>query len=477
MRHKTGVDRNQIQLMRSLEEMVDKDSAARQIDEFVENADTSYFERAKVKATGRPPYDPKDLLKLYLYGLENGIFSSRKLERECKRNIELMWMLRELKPESKTICNFRKDNKTHLVRFFREFCLSLKNDGFIDGKLMAIDGTKIRANNGKRNNFSAKKLDRHIEYIDNKIAEYLDNIEKADKLEELQARKEKYLAYKDKIEADEVNEISVTDPDARLMSASNNGVDVAYNVQSVVDGKYKLIAGMDITNNAADQGQLGEVMPKVKEALELDAITVLGDKGYYKTEDFKICEDNGISTIVAKNEKPDLGIYDIDEFTYDEENDVYICPCYAELFPGKTDADGYKEYKNNRACKVCPNKNFCTKGTRRVIKRHIHKASAERNDKRLIENRALYKQRQMLAEHPFGTIKRTMGIRQFATRGKASVKAETALIFTCYNLKRLRVIRADNLKNTRETVAFLPFSVYLLLFATILLQNTQSTPV
>jgi transposase len=453
MHHVWGKDRNQV-TMRCLEEMVAADSSARQIDKFVDASDTTYFEKAKIKDTGRPPYDPKDMLKLYLYGMENGILSSRKLERECTRNIELMWLLNELTPESKTICNFRRDNIHNLVKFFKQFCLSLTKAGFIDGKLMALDGTKIRANNSKRNNFNKKKIDKHIDYIDQKIAQYLDDLDKADKLEELQERKAKYEDLKEQLSENEaINEISTTDPDARLMSVSNNGVEVSYNVQSVVDAKNKLIADMAVTNNAADAGQLAEVMVEVKSDLGIEEICVLADKGYYKTEDFKVCEDNNITTIVAKNDKPERDTYDVDEFTYDEENDVFICPQFQELFPSKVDSKGFKQYKNGRACKSCPHKANCTKGNQRVISRHIHKASAERNDKRLLENHELYKLRQQLVEHPFGTIKRTMGIRQFLTRGIDSVAAEVALIFLCYNLKRLRKIQQETNKNASETLS------------------------
>lgn len=312
---------------------------------------------------------------------------------------------------------------------------------------MAIDGTKIRANNSKRNNFSTKKLDRHIAYIDEKIASYLTDIENNDKIEELQERKAKYESYKNRIIEENINEISTTDADSRLMSVNNNGVEISYNIQSVVDGKNKLIAGMSVTTNAADAGQLAKVMPKVKQSLNLDKITVLADKGYYKTEDFKICEDNNITTIVAKNE-PSVNqeIFSIDKFSYDLKQDIYVCPNNEKMFPGKIDNNGYREYKNQRACRNCPQKENCTKGNRRVIKRHKDKASAEENDQRLKENKELYKQRQMLVEHPFGTIKRTMGIRQFLTKGMKNVTAEVALIFLCYNLKRLRKIWQDGNK-------------------------------
>lgn len=462
MLHKKGEIRGQLKMV-CFDELVDSDSPARQIDAFVNNSNTSYFKHAKTNATGRPPYDPKDMLKLYLYGLENNIISSRKLEKACQINVEAMWLLNGLTPESKTICNFRKNNTNNLVRFFKEFCLTLKNNGLIDGKLMAIDGTKIRANNSKKNNFSKTKLTTRIKEIDNKIEQYIDDIDHQDKVERLKARKRKYEELQENMEEEDVKEISLTDSDARMMQNPSNAYEVSYNVQSVVDSKNKLIAGMEVVNQSNDQGQLGKVMPKVKEELELEETTVLADKGYYKTEDFKTCEDNNITSLVCPCNKVEQEIYDVDEFTYDEENDVIICPAYQELFPGKIDKAGFKEYKNGRACKSCLMKNKCTRGKRRVIKRHVNKASAERNDTRYNENINLYLTRQSLVEHPFGTVKRTMGIRQFLTRGLESVSAEIALIFTCYNLKRLRVIHNNNPKNT-PIALFLTYFVLNLTF-------------
>lgn len=458
MHYVQGKDRNQLQIMRSLDECVGENNVVRVIDAFVDNLDVKAlgFANSSLKNEGRPPYSPKDMLKLYIYGMENGITSSRKLEKECSRNMELMWLVSEIQPENKTICTFRKHNAKPLKEMFKSFCRMLKGWNMIDGKVMAIDGTKIRANNSKRNNYSLKKLERSLKYIDEKIAKYMTEIEQNDidessqkqftkeqiqkKIIELNSRKAEYCGYKERIESGEATEISTTDPDARLMSVNNNGVEVSYNVQSVVDSTNKLIAGMDITSCAADAGQLGEVMPKVKAELELESITVLADKGYYKTDDFKTCEDNNITTVVAKQNEPKLkdGIaFSKKEFKYDEENDIYVCPAGNVLTSLKADEKGFKHYKNYKACTNCPHRAKCTTGTRKEVCRHAHASSAERNDKRLSENQVLYKQRQMLVEHPFGTIKRTMGIRQFATRGKESVAAEVALIFLCYNLKRL----------------------------------------
>jgi len=450
MKHVNGSERTQIKLQ-CLEDLVGADSAVRQIDEVVNRMDTSYFEKSKLKDVGRPPYDPKDMLKLYLYGMDNGIISSRKLERECKRNIELMWLINELTPENKTICNFRRENAENIVRFYNEFVRALKDMGYIDGKVVAVDGTKIRANNSRRNNFSLKKINRQIDYIDKKLSEYINELDKNDKIEELKERKEKYLGYKQRIADGEVSEVSVTDSDSRMMKASNGGADVSYNVQAVVDSKHKLVAGVLVTNEPNDQGQLHKAAKGVKDNLDLETMTALGDKGYHATEDFKKCHEDGITTIVSKPDKKDSGdgLFKKEDFIYDNDTDSYTCPA-GQVLSFSTQDKWYRRYRNVKACKKCAMKPLCTKGNRKDICRHEHEEYADKNDKDFDENTALYRTRQELSEHPFGTIKRTMGIRQFLLRGLIKVNAEAALIFLAYNLKRLRNLdNGDNKKDDR----------------------------
>jgi hypothetical protein len=235
-------------------------------------------------------------------------------------------------------------------------------------------------------------------------------------------------------------EISITDKDARIMKANNGGTNVSYNVQSVVDSKHKLIVGMEVVSSASDNGLLGVVAPKVKEELHLEKTTVIADTGYYNTLDFKICEESGIIPIVAKQKERETGLYSANKFCYDAEQDNYICPNNSRLNYSGIAQEVYRRYINQKACKNCPLKSNCTNGNYREIKRHVFKEYSEKNELRLIENKNEYRQRKSLVEHPFGTIKRTMGIRQFLTRGKRSVSGEVALIFLCYNLKRLRNI-------------------------------------
>jgi len=468
MGHVIGKNRSQIEIV-SLDELVDESSPARQIDKLIDEADTSYFEKTETKETGRRPYNPKDMLKLYVYGMENGVMSSRKLDRECKRNIELIWLLRGLQPDDRTICNFRRDNAENIKRFFDEFCVTLAKAGYIDGRIVSIDGTKIRANNSRRNNFSANKLKRSIEYIDRKIAEYIQELDKNDKIEELKERKSKYEKFKKKIESGEVSEVSTTDPDSRLMRSSNGGADVSFNAQAAVDGKNKLVTGFEVINEPNDQGQLHNLAKKVKDNLGLEEMTVLGDKGYYDTEDIKDCRKDNIRTIVAvpESKNPERGLeFRKEDFLYNKEKDEYICPAGCVLkFVHEEKERGIRHYRSYKACNKCPIKSRCCKGKSRELTRHKYAEYAEQNDKDFVENQKLYKLRQQLSEHPFGTIKRTMGIRQFLTRGLKSVTAEAALVFLVYNLKRLRVIHNDGDKKGGQAAQIAQFIRLFMLFS------------
>jgi len=445
--------------------MIDAESPAKQIDRFVKESDTSYFAKSNPEATGSPPYDPKDILKLLIYGMDEGINSTRKLARACRKDVEVMWLLNELKPDSTTIRNFRRENAENITRFFNQHARQLCEEGLIDGKITSIDGSKVRANNSKRNNFSIKKLNRHIEYIDKKLTQYLSEVDKNDRIEELQERKDKYEGYKKQIESGEVTEVSTVDPDARLMRQGNGGADVSYNVQVAVDSKHKLIAGVLVTNEPNDQGQLSKVAKSVKENLDLEKMTVPADKGYYDTKDFKECHDANIETIVAKPDHKESqdGLYKKEDFHYDKEKDCYTCPA-GKILNFSTEDRHYRRYRNTKACRKCEQKSLCTRNNRRDICRHEHIEHAERNDRAFKENQDIYKLRQQLSEHPFGTMKRTMGIRQFQTRGLPNVKAEAALIFLCYNLKRLRTINPNYWKTGQFLVILMFFQFFSQLF-------------
>jgi len=428
--HKKGINRDQLRLI-CWGEHVDQDSPARHIDKFVDEMDTSYFEKSIAKETGRPPYEPKDMLKLYLYGMENNVFSSRKLERECKRNIEVKWMLHDLQPKNKAISDFRLENKEHLAKFFQHFTKKLVKDGHIDGLLSGLDGTKLRANNSKKANYTKASIAKRIEYLDKRIAEYMKELDKNDKAEELQEKKEKLISHKTKIESGEVTQVSTTDPDSRLMRMGNGGKDVSHNVQAVVDSKHKLISGFKVCSDENDQKQLHTVLKETKDNLGFDKMTVTTDKGYYNTNEIKKCHDDNIETLVPK---PNREKGDKENYIYDRENDTYTSP-EGDVFRFRTICMGtHREYTNRQPGQK---KGF------RSIAFHIHYDHEQRNAQMLAKHPDIYKQRKELCEHPFGTIKKTMGFTQFLTRGNSSVTAESALVFTAYNLKRLRKIEKE----------------------------------
>ena len=462
MRYVKGEDRYQTILFpESIDEYISYDNPVRIIDIFVDlyiDVEKLGFTYAIPAHTGRPPYNPKDMLKLYIYGYMNRTRSSRRLESEAGRNLEVMWLMSKTKPDHKTISNFRKDNQKALKEVFKEFTLLCKEWNLFSEGFIAIDGSKFRASNSKKNNFNKKKINRHLKYIDEKIQSYLLELEKNDaeeaaipeiteeeikaRIEELKKRKDTYEKHKAEIE--EKGEVSTTDPDSRLMSVNNNGIDVCYNVQTAVDSKHCLIIDVDVINNAADQNQLSPMAKKAKEILGAETLTVAADKGYYVAEDLKICEEEKITTYVAKqtqaNSTGDKEYY-ADKFTFDSEKNVYVCPMGQELNYYRTrKEDGIVkriDYRNYEACAKCQELKRCTTSEKgRTVSRHADQDFLDMVNARTKENKELYKKRQMIVEHPFGTVKRGWGFQNFLTKGLASVKTEASLMFLAYNLKR-----------------------------------------
>jgi transposase len=462
-----GQDRNQIILFpESIDEYITEENVVRVIDAFVMALDLQElgFKRAVPSEIGRPPHDPRNILKLYLYGYLNRIRSSRRLENETLRNIEVMWLLNKLRIDFKTIADFRKDNKSALKKVFQQFTQLCSSWDLFGKELVAVDGTKIRASNSKRNNFGVKKLDWHIKYINEKIEQYMQTLDNTDKeevpvdrkisaeevrkrIEELKNRKANYEDMKNTIGVTGETEISTTDKDARLMSANNNGTDVCFNVQAVTDSKNKLIIDYDIINNPNDQGQLFNMAKKAKEVLQVEEIDVLADKGYYQVDDLKQCEAEHITTYVSRqtysNSTGEREYY-FDMFRYDKKKDVYICPHNQILNPPKNIKKSNEErqrgikYKNFEECKNCQNKSKCTKSKDgRIITRNIDQDFLDTVDERTSKNKTKYRQRQMIVEHPFGTIKRNLGYYYFLTRGLESVKTEMGLGFLAYNFRRV----------------------------------------
>jgi len=466
-----GEDRNQIILFpESIDEYVSDNNSIRIIDEYIKQLDLEIlgFKRAISPSLGRPPYHPKDMLKLYLYGYLNRIRSSRRLEQEAIRNLEVIWLLRKLKPDFKTIADFRKDNKKALKKVFRDFT-KLCDEWELSGKeLIAIDGSKFRACNSKKNNYNSKKLERHLKYLDEKIENYIQELDHHDRAEaslekpdvntiteriqQLKDRKEKYQQYIRKLKQSGENEISTTDPDSRLM-ANHNNVEVSYNIQTTVDAKHKLIADFKVIQKPNDLGELDNMAIRAKKLFGNETFEVLADKGYYQAKDLKKCAENGIPVYITKqtyaNGTKDPAFY-ADQFKYDKTKNTYLCPAGKELHcyrARKKDGKitGY-EYRNDAACNDCKFKARCTRAQKgRSIFRHADQDFLDRVDSQTKRNLKKYKLRQMIVEHPFGTIKRGWGAYYFLTRRKVSVSAEISLSFLAYNLKR-----AINILGTEE---------------------------
>lgn len=457
MNYICGDDRQQIKI-ECIEDYVEKDSEIRVIDKLVDAMDieTMGFSNANNESAGRPSFNPRDMLKLYIYGYLNGIRSSRKLAKQCLINREIIWLLKGITPKYRVIADFRKDNSEALENMFKGFvsiCIKLDLYG---KNLIVVDGTKIEASASKRKHYSRNKLKKMKALAEDSIKEYLHEIDKNDTLDsctdtEVLLEKIKHLeekiAYYDELDNEliksEENEINFTDSDAKTVKfGANQGTDVGYNIQSSVDDKNKLIVTFDVINNSADQGQLYNMSKQSKDIFKVETLEVLADKGYFDTEDFNKCNENGITPYVSRprysNSIGDSRYYS-DKFKYIQSEDVYICPEGNKLFCITKKEDVKKRYYNNsEACAKCTNKSKCTKSEDgRKIGRSRVDEIAEIVDARVKSNQQKYKQRQMIVEHPFGTIKREMGFYHVLLRGFKKVRGEISLAFFTYNLKRV----------------------------------------
>lgn len=469
-----GFDRCQITFM-SLEDSIAADNEVRFIDAFVDKLDLkqlgvqSLTQSEKQKA-GRAAYSDALFLKLYLYAYLNGLRSSRRLEREAVRNIELQWLLQGLRPNYHSIADFRKINAAALKNLFKLFVLFLKDAGLVGGKIMAVDGTKIRGNNSKKNNYNPKKIERHLSYIEEKTNQYLQQLEAADqeedqakltidavqaKLEKLKTHKIKYEQIQQALETSDEPQVSTTDPDARALLVRGVVVEVGYNVQAAVDAQHSLVIGTH-TINRNDKNALFTISLEAKGNIEQEEITVLADKGYHTAKELQACQDAGIETIVARqelvnsNEKGTQPEYMVQHFMYNKETDTYTCPAgqtlhtTGKLHSKKRDRDisySFKKYRTS-ACNTCPVKHLCTgrHDGRREIERSEYAEAVEQNKANYEANGQLYRKRQEINEHIFGTIKRQWNLYYTNLRGLDKVNGEVALIMTVYNMKRARNI-------------------------------------
>lgn len=465
--YKQGLNRKQqLLLPPSLDEYVGENNSVRAIESYVEILDLNKLEfknLSKKSNDGQPAFHPKLLLKIYIYGYLNKIRSSRNLEKEIKRNIELMWLTQGLSPSYKTIANFRKDNPQGLKKVFKEFVLLCKDVQLIEGKLIAIDGAFLRANASKNKLIMKKNALKDLELLDERIEKYLtllDTTDKEDrssadditlptKIEKLQEKKKKLeedLALLEKLGK---NQYNTTDPDASLMVKPAHNL-VAYNSQIAVDDKHKFIVDSHISSQGNDFKQLHNMSSKCKEILEVERLEVVADAGYYSGVEIKKCTDDAITPIVPYANKykaqKDKGKFSRDRFIYDAANDYYTCP--NEQHIKRTTSSQIKNGKllynyrgASKTCKACPMRDKCLPQNtpykqifrwehEHIIKEHIKRMQTD-------EAKAIIKKRGSIVEHPFGTIKRSLGWDHFLVRGKEKVSGENALIMFSYNFKRL----------------------------------------
>lgn len=471
-----GSDRDQeLLLPDTLDAYVDEDNEVRFIDAFVDSLDLhelGFRHSALEDGAGRPSYDPKDMLKLFVYGYLNHIRSSRKLEGECHSNLEVIWLMKKLAPDFKTVADFRKDNIDCVKKVFREFVSFLQDIDLVEGKLASIDGSKIKACNASKRNFNAEYLASKLKRVEERVDRYLKELEKNDGLDDVEAEDEDrelikkrndYLRAKlekmkkSKRELEEIreklkksgkSELSLTDPDSREMR--NNGkIEVCYNAELAVDSKEKMIVNYDVTNEPTDEKQLAPMAKSTKEILGVEKLDVTADTGFASMVQIKDCVDNGITPYLpaAKLDgsrtggrpRPDSS-FGKEKFVYNNDRDVYICPAGDELtFRFTIELKGGKTQRiyRTRACATCPFRARCTNNKRgRTIERWEHQEIVDEVIKRARQEPEKLEERMKLAEHPFGTIKRAFNMGYFLLKGLRKVNGEMGFAVLAYDLRR-----------------------------------------
>ena len=444
-----------------LDDYVGEDNPVRAIDAFVDQLDLKQLEfaRAEPKATGRPAYHPATLLKIYIYGYLNRIQSSRRLEREAQRNLELIWLTGRLTPDFKTIADFRKDNGSAIQRVCREFVLLCRNFDLFSEAMVAIDGSKFKAVNNRDKNFTERKLQARQEQVEESIGRYLDELDRADRqpsavsedrvsrLKEriagLQSQMQRLKEIGVEMQAAPDGQVSLTDPDSRSMATSGRGTGmVGYNVQIAVDAEHHLLVAHEVTNIGHDRSQLAPMSQATKEVLGGGNLTVLADRGYFNGEQIKTCEDQGIETLVPKpltsNSKA-AGLFDKQDFIYDAEKDAYHCPAGERaIWRFSTTERGQVIHKYwSSACTKCALKPQCTTSPYRRIARWEHEHILDRMLERLKRTPDASRIRRRTVEHVFGTLKAWMGSTHFLTKTLPRVSTEMSLHVLAYNLKRM----------------------------------------
>jgi transposase len=449
-------------LPEQLDDYVSDTNPVRVVDVFVDELDLSKlgFEGVDPAATGRPAYHPASLLKIYIYGYLNRVQSSRRLEKETQRNVELMWLTGRLMPDFKTIADFRKDNGKAIRSVCRQFVVLCQQLGLFSEAMVAIDGSKFKAVNNRDRNFTSAKLQRRMEEIESSISRYLSELDTADRQEpavaqlrterlqdKIAALKEQMKALKEievQLEATPDKQISLTDPDARSMKTRGTGI-VGYNVQTAVDTTHHLIVAHEVTNIGIDTDQLSSMAKLACDATEVHDLTVIADRGYFKGEEILACDEAGIKAIVPKSTTSTAkagGRFDRADFIYDAEKNEYHCPAGQQLiWRYSTNERGLKLHRYwSSHCQRCAIKEQCTPGEQRRVTRWEHEAVLEAMQARLDHAPDSMRIRRQTVEHPFGTIKHWMGSAHFLTKTLKRVSTEMSLHVLAYNLKRVMKI-------------------------------------
>jgi len=462
-----GVDRDQATLFpECLEDWVYEDNAVRVIEAFVEGLDLGGlgFSRVDPQVTGRPSYHPSVLLKLYIYGYLNRVQSSRRLEREAGRNVEVMWLSGRLLPDHKTIADFRKDNGPAIRQVCAQFVALCRQLGLLaqgtSGASVAIDGSKFKAVNNRDRNFTAAKMKRRMEQIEASVARYLDQLDSADRQEPSEALAMRTTRLEEKIaklteemkrlegieaqrQAAPDQQISLTDPDARSMATSGRGSGVVgYNVQTAVDTEHHLIVTHEVINEGNDRAQLSPMAKQTKAVLEADKLEVVADRGYFDSEQILACDEADIAVTLPKpltSGAKAEGRFGKQDFRYIADEDVYICPAGERLTYRYTREEGGLAIRRywTSVCPGCPMKALCTPSKQRRVSRWEHEEVLEAVQRRLDENPQAMRDRRETVEHPFGTIKARMGATHFLMRRLKNVRTEMALSVLAYNLTRV----------------------------------------
>jgi len=460
-RYIEGEDRSQATLFpESLDDYIAEDNPVRVIEVFVDELDLAGlgFDGMEPEATGRPAYHPGTLLKIYIYGYLNRLQSSRRLEREAQRNVELIWLTGKLAPDFKTIADFRKDNGPAIRKVCSQFVLLCRNLKLFSEAMVAIDGSKFKAVNNRDKNFTPAKLKLRLQHLEESIGRYLEELDRADRQPALvsDARvshiKDKIATIRahmrdlKKIEKDLAQapdqQISLTDPDARSMATHGKGTGVVgYNVQTAVDTKHHLIVVHEVTNAGHDREQLSSMAKQAKDVLDVRTLTAVADRGYYRGEEILECEQSGITALVPRpmtSNNRARGLFDKSDFQYISKKDEYRCPAGERAiwrFSAIEDDRTVHKYWSS-SCPRCPLKGRCTTSPYRRIARWEHEGVLDRMQRRLDRTPQASRLRRQTVEHPFGTLKAWMGSTHFLMKTLPKVSTEMSLHVLAYNLKR-----------------------------------------